>query len=361
MKRPSATYYQAPADMERILQRHGIEIARSTMCDWAAQCADVLRPLYDLMIERGAGLQGDPHRRHAGGRAGPQPRTKTRTGRFWVYLGDKEHPYTVFTYTPSRSRDGPMEFLKDWGKEERVYLQADAFGGYDGIYAGEAGGQVTEVACWAHARRKFYEARNSDAAASTQALAYIRLLYDVEDQAKESAKQSHQTARSQLVRTVSPAPGTRRAAPAAVQDVAGVPAGPARRTGPAQEPDGPGDHVRLEPVGRLVRLHHRRRPGHRQQRRRERPPPRGHRPQELALLRLATTAGTPPPSCSASSPPASGTRSIRSPTCATCSPASPPPRSASSITPARPLASGPDFIDPRLIPILAAIGMPITN
>jgi hypothetical protein len=115
-------------------------------------------------------------------------RTQTRTGRFWVYLGDVNHPYTVFAYTPSRSRDGPMEFLRDWGKDEQVYLQADAFGGYDGIYAGDAGGQVTEVACWAHARRKFYDARTSDPAVSTQALAYIRLLYDVENQAKKSAE-----------------------------------------------------------------------------------------------------------------------------------------------------------------------------
>jgi hypothetical protein len=115
-------------------------------------------------------------------------RTQTRTGRFWVYLGDDDHPYTVFTYTPNRSRDGPMEFLRDWGKDEQVYLQADAFGGYDGIYAGEAGGHVTEVACWAHARRKFYDARSSDPAISTQALAHIRLLYDVENQAKKTAK-----------------------------------------------------------------------------------------------------------------------------------------------------------------------------
>jgi hypothetical protein len=107
-----------------------------------------------------------------------------------VYLGDNDHPYTVFTYTPSRSRDGPLEFLRDWGKDERVYLQADAFGGYDGIYAGEAGGRVTEVACWAHARRKFYDAQNSDPATSAQALAYIRLLYDVETQAKKETKQA---------------------------------------------------------------------------------------------------------------------------------------------------------------------------
>jgi hypothetical protein len=78
-----------------------------------------------------------------------------------------------------------MQFLKDWGKDEVRYLQADAFGGYDGIYAGKAGGRVIEVACWSHARRKFHEARNSDHARSAQALAYIRLLYDVESQARE--------------------------------------------------------------------------------------------------------------------------------------------------------------------------------
>jgi hypothetical protein len=117
-------------------------------------------------------------------------RTQTRIGRFWVYLGDSDHPCTVFAYTPSRSRDGPMAFLRDWGKDRRAYLQADAFGGYDGIYAGEAGGRVTEVACWAHARRKFYDARSSDPATSAQALAHIRLLYEVETQAKKETKQT---------------------------------------------------------------------------------------------------------------------------------------------------------------------------
>lgn len=61
-------------------------------------------------------------------------------------------------------------------------MQADAFGGCDDIYAGQAGGQVTEVACWEHAQRRFYEACTSDAAGSAQALVYIRLLYDGRDQ-----------------------------------------------------------------------------------------------------------------------------------------------------------------------------------
>ena len=179
--------------LEHILERHGIQIARSTLCDWAAQCADVLRPLYDLMVQRI--LQSKVlHTDDTPVDVLDRNRTQTRTGRFWVYLGDKDHPFTVFTYTPSRSRDGPQEFLKNWSG----YLQADAFGGYDGIYAGQAGGHVTEVACWAHARRKFYEARASDAAVSTQALAYIRLLYDVEDAAKVQFQQQDPAAKRPL-------------------------------------------------------------------------------------------------------------------------------------------------------------------
>lgn len=178
--------------LEGILQRYGIEIARSTMCDWAAQCADVLHPLVDLMKQHV--LQSKViHTDDTPVKVQDRSRTQTRTGRFWVYLGDDDHPQTVFAYTPSRSRDGPMEFLRDWGRDERVYLQADAFGGYDGIYAGQAGGHVTEVACWAHARRKFYDARTSDLAVSTQALAHIRLLYDVETQAKKEAKKQAKT------------------------------------------------------------------------------------------------------------------------------------------------------------------------
>jgi len=173
--------------LERILERHDIQISRSTTCDWMAACAETLQPLYNIMVQEVLAsrvLHTDDTPVDVLDRKTPGT---TKTGRFWVYAGDEDHPQVVFDYTPSRSRDGPMEFLKGWGKADRVYLQADAFGGYDGIYRGEAGGRVTEVACWSHARRKLYDARTSDAATSTQALAYIRLLYDVEDQAKALA------------------------------------------------------------------------------------------------------------------------------------------------------------------------------
>jgi len=170
--------------LERILERHDIRIARSTQCDWAAQSALALKPLYDLMLQE-VRASRVIHTDDTPVDVLDKLLEQTRTGRFWVYLGDDGHPYVVFDYTPSRSRDGPMTFLKDWGKDERRFLQADAFGGYDGIYAGQAGGLVVEVACWAHARRYFYEARKTDPKRSAEALAFIRLLYDVETQARE--------------------------------------------------------------------------------------------------------------------------------------------------------------------------------
>jgi len=177
--------------LEKILKRHDIEIARSTMCDWMRQSADALRPLYDRMVREvlaGKVIHTDDTPVDV-----LEPKGRgTKTGRFWVYLGDASHPQTVLDYTPSRSRDGPVSFLAEWGKYQTRYLQADAFGGYDGIYAGDAGGDVIEVACWAHARRKFHEARQADHRHSAQALAYIKLLYEVEADATRRLRDERQ-------------------------------------------------------------------------------------------------------------------------------------------------------------------------
>src|SRR5512135_354463 len=80
---------------------------------------------------------------------------KTRTGRIWTYVGDRNHPYTVYDYTPTRSRDGPDRFRTEF----HVFLQADAYSGYDELYR-DRHRKITEVACWAHARRRFFEARS---------------------------------------------------------------------------------------------------------------------------------------------------------------------------------------------------------
>jgi hypothetical protein len=100
---------------------------------------------------------------------------QTKTARFWAYLGDAAHPYTVYDFTESRSRDGPAEFLSNF----HGYLQADAYGGYDGIYSGSSG-QILAVACWAHCRRYWWEARTTDPARAHHVLGVIARLHQIE-------------------------------------------------------------------------------------------------------------------------------------------------------------------------------------
>lgn len=96
--------------LERIFGRHGLELPRSTTCGWMAACATLLTPLYALMVSRV--LQSQVL--HTDDTAMPvqdPDRDRTRQARLWVYLGDRDHPYTVFDFTPNRSRDGPQQFL----------------------------------------------------------------------------------------------------------------------------------------------------------------------------------------------------------------------------------------------------------
>jgi transposase len=167
--------------LERVYERQGLVLPRSTTCDWLAACAHWLRPLYELMVEvvlasRAVHTDDTPVKM--------QDRLRQLvTARLWVYLGDAAHAYNVFDFTPNRKRDGPQRFLADY----RGYLQADAFSGYDGLYLPDPRdgvARILEVACNAHARRKFYDARSSDELRAHQALAYYAQLYEIERQAK---------------------------------------------------------------------------------------------------------------------------------------------------------------------------------
>jgi transposase len=167
----------------RVYERQGLFLYRSTLCDWLAACADLLRPLYDLLVS--VVLQS--RALHTDDTTVKMQELGTHllsTARFWVYLGDAAHPYNVFDFPVNRKRDGPQQFLASY----QGYLHADAFSGYDGLYLPDplsAAARILEVACNAHARRKFYEACGSDALRSHQALAYYRQLYELERQAKD--------------------------------------------------------------------------------------------------------------------------------------------------------------------------------
>jgi transposase len=169
--------------LQRAYERQGYFLHRSTLSDWLGACADLLRPLYDLMV--GAVLQSRViHTDDTPVKLQELVTHRLSTARLWAYLGDAAHPYNVFDFTVNHKGDGPQRFLANY----RGYLQADAFSGYDGLYLPDprtAQAHIIEVACNAHARRKFYEARGSDALRAHQALAYYRQLYELERAAKD--------------------------------------------------------------------------------------------------------------------------------------------------------------------------------
>jgi transposase len=167
---------------ERIFARQGVELSRQTTCDGMGVCADLLEPLHKAMhrlILESRVIQTDdtPVRVQ-------DPWTGAMTtGRLWVYLGDLQHPFIVYDYTPDRSGEGPQRMLADF---RSGYLQSDAYSVYDPIHARG----ILEVGCMAQARRKFDEAKTSDLPRAHAALAWIGRLYQIEREAKERVKQA---------------------------------------------------------------------------------------------------------------------------------------------------------------------------
>jgi transposase len=171
----------------KILRRFGVEIADQTMCGWMRQCAELLDPLYGRLKEfvlssKVVGTDDTPVKvlDRSLVRA-------TRKGRFWPYHGDRNHRAAVFDYTPTRERAGPEQFLKSY----RGYLQADAYVAYDSFFTDPARGLV-EVACWAHTRRHFHQALDTDPGRMGAVLAYIAQLYAVEKRARRSDVEGEQ-------------------------------------------------------------------------------------------------------------------------------------------------------------------------
>jgi len=162
--------------LEDILVRYGVWIPRSTLCDWVKSVAELFKPLYELQRQRvlqsSVMWTDDTPVTVLGGLQG------SFQGHFWTYIGH-EHPYSVYDFTTSHSRDGPARFLRDFAG----YLHADAFTGYDAIFLGPHAA-IQEVACWTHARRKFFDAVKSYPREAHQVLEWIRQLYDIEDRSR---------------------------------------------------------------------------------------------------------------------------------------------------------------------------------
>jgi transposase len=175
--------------LEQIFAREQIDLSRTTLCDWVAGVATALTPIGEQL--RREIITTDYLQTDDTSVTVLDERGGSYKGRLWTYL-DPIGRQVVFDATPTHERDGPERFLADF----RGQLQADAYRGYDALYAT---GCVREIGCWAHARRRFVEAFMTDTTPARM-IAFIQQLYDVERAAADLTPEArHALRREQSV------------------------------------------------------------------------------------------------------------------------------------------------------------------
>jgi hypothetical protein len=167
-----------------IYARSGVELDRSTLAGWVAKGDELLDPLVEAIhryVLANDKVHGDdtPVKVLAPGTG------KTKTGRLWVYVrddrpaGDAAPRAAWFAYSSDRGGEHPQQHLHGF----KGALQADAYGGWPRLYAT---GDVQEVACWAHARRPWWElflrSGRDPHSLAAEALRRIGALYEIEEQ-----------------------------------------------------------------------------------------------------------------------------------------------------------------------------------
>lgn len=167
-----------------IYARDGVELDRATLADWVGRIAWLVRPLADKIAEHvmvGTVIHADDT---------PVPvlapgNGKTKTGRLWVYLRDERlhagsaAPAVLYRYTPDRKGEHCRAHLAPFSG----HLHADGYAGFGKLYENAEGvpAAVTEVACWAHVRRYFFEVHKANGSLiAREALDRIGALFDIE-------------------------------------------------------------------------------------------------------------------------------------------------------------------------------------
>ncbi len=177
-----------------IYAREGVDLDRSTLAGWVGATSDLLKPLVDAVrdhVMSATKLHADDT---------PVPvlapgNGRTRTGRLWTYVrddrpsGDTTAPAVWFAYSPDRKGENPRQHLKLY----KGALQADAYAGFQHLYES---GTILEVACWAHARRKFHEIHIAHPSpTTTKAIERIAALYAIEAEIRGSTPEIRRTTR----------------------------------------------------------------------------------------------------------------------------------------------------------------------
>lgn len=176
--------------LEGKYRSEGLELSRSVLCESMARCAELLQPIAEEL--RQEVLASDVvHTDDTPVTLAKSAEGGARQARVWVYLNREGRHW--YEFTESRKRDGPARVFKDF----TGYLQADAYGGYDQLFFP---GGATEVACWAHVRRKFVDAEATDPVLAREAIDRIRALFQIEEAAKELSDAARAELRVQQAR-----------------------------------------------------------------------------------------------------------------------------------------------------------------
>jgi transposase len=161
---------------ELIFKRSGIELPRSTLCDWVAETASILEPIWAALV-REVISSAVAHADETKVPVQEDGARKTHASWIWTYLTGGERPAIVFDYTRTRSSEGPAKLLAGF----RGWLTTDGYAGYGVCHDRGA----KETGCWAHVRRNFVEARSSDPSRCDWMIAAIGRLYAVEREAHD--------------------------------------------------------------------------------------------------------------------------------------------------------------------------------
>ncbi len=176
---------------EEILSREGVELSRSTLCDYVKGTAELLRPIADAVLdevlsepvvgldETGIRIVFDRN----------DPKNGTRNGRFWVYRGLPGEVFFTVSETKAKADvEGPMVMLADYAG----FVQADAAGVFDDLFLD---GRRLEVGCNCHARRKFFEATKSNPKEAAFAIATYKKVYEIEERVRDASPEERLAAR----------------------------------------------------------------------------------------------------------------------------------------------------------------------
>jgi transposase len=165
----------------QIYAREGVELERSTLAEWVGGCFRLVHPLIEA-LGRYVFAAGKLHADDTPVPVLDPGRGKTKTGRLWTYVrddrpaGSQEAPAVLFRYSPDRRGERPRNHLAHF----TGILQADAYSGFGHLYEG---GKIREAACWAHARRGFYDIHQAtQSPVAAEALERIGAIYAIESE-----------------------------------------------------------------------------------------------------------------------------------------------------------------------------------